>query len=99
MVIVGIIWLERIVEKLAKKHHVAKDEVEQVFVSKAQYRFLERGRIEGENVYSAYGRTDAGRYMTVIFIRKFGNLALVISARDMDKKERKQYGKQKRSHS
>jgi hypothetical protein len=36
MVIVGIIWLERIVEKLAKKHHVAKDEVEQVFVSKAQ---------------------------------------------------------------
>lgn len=37
--------------------------------------------------------TDAGRYMTVIFIRKFGNHALVISARDMDKKERKQYGK------
>lgn len=99
MVIVGIVWLQRIVEKLSKKHHVTKDEVEQVFVNRPQYRFLEQGRIEGENVYSAYGRTDAGRYVTVIFIRKFGNLALVISARDMDKKERKQYGKQKRTHS
>lgn len=99
MRITGIIWLQRIVEKLAQKHHVIKDEVQQVFANKAQYRFLEQGRIEGENVYSAYGRTKAGRYMTVIFIRKFGNLALVISARDMDKKERKQYGKQKRTHS
>ena len=44
-------------------------------------------------MYSAYGRTDAGRYVTVIFIRKFGNHALVISARDMDRKERKQYGR------
>jgi len=50
-------------------------------------------------VTSTYGRTDAGRYVTVIFILKFGNHALVISARDMDKKERKQYGKKKRTHS
>jgi len=99
MIIAGIIWLQRIVEKLAKKHHISKDEVEQVFVNNPQYRFLEQGRIEGENVYSAYGRTDTGRYVTVIFILKFGNHALIISARDMDKKERKQYGKEKRRHS
>jgi uncharacterized DUF497 family protein len=99
MIITGIIWLQRIAEKLSKKHHITKDEVEQVFINKPQYRFLEQGKIENENIYSAYGRTDAGRYVTVIFIRKFGNLALVISARDMDKKERKQYGKQKRTHS
>ena len=99
MIIAGIIWLQRIVEKLAKKHHISKDEVEQVFVNNPQYRFLEQGRIDGENVYSAYGRTDTGRYVTVIFILKFGNHALIISARDMDKKERKQYGKEKRRHS
>lgn len=93
MKISGIIWLQEIVEKLAKKHHITQDEVEQVFVNNPQYRFLEQGRIEGENVYSAYGRTGAGRYVRVIFIRKFGNRALVISARDMDRKERKQYGK------
>ena len=93
MRITGIIWLQKIVEKLAKKHHIIQDEVEQVFVNNPQYRFLEQGKIEGENVYSTYGHTDAGRYVTVIFIRKFGNSALVISARDMDRKERKQYGK------
>lgn len=27
-----------------------------------QYRFLERGKIEGEDVYLAYERTDGGRY-------------------------------------
>lgn len=93
MKITGIIWLQKIVDKLAKKHHLTQDEVEEVFINNPQYRFIERGKIEGEDVYSAYGRTDAGRYVTVIFIRKFGNRALIISARDMTKKERKQYGK------
>ena len=64
-----------------------------MFINNPQYRFLEQGKIEDENVYSAYGQTDSGRYVTVIFIRKLGNRALVISARDTDKKERKQYGK------
>ncbi|MCP5053059.1 MAG: BrnT family toxin [bacterium] len=89
----GMIWLEKIVDKLEKKHHITPNEVEQVFMDNPQYRFLEKGKIEGENVYSAYGRTDAGRYVTVIFILKFRKCALIISARDMDKKERKQYGK------
>ena len=93
MRITGTIWLQKIVEKIEKKHHITQDEAEQVFVNNPQYRFIERGKIEGEDVYSAYGRTDGGRYVTVIFIRKFGNRALVISARDMDRKERKQYGK------
>jgi len=93
MKITGVIWLQRIVDKLACKHHLTQDEVEQVFANLPQYRLLERGKIEGENVYAAYGCTDAGRYVTVIFIRKFGGRALIISARDMDKKERKQYGK------
>ncbi len=93
MIISGTIWLQKIVDKLAKKHSLAQNEVEQVFVNNPQYRLLERGKIEGEHVYSAYGRTNGGRYITVIFIRKFGNRALVISARDMDRKERNQYGK------
>jgi uncharacterized DUF497 family protein len=93
MKIEGIVWLEKIVDKIQTKHHLTQDEVEQVFANKPQYRFLEKGKIVGEDVYSAYGRTDTGRYVTVIFILKFGKRALVISARDMDKKERKQYGK------
>jgi uncharacterized protein len=75
------------------EHQVFQHEVEQVFLNNPQYRFLEQGRIDGENVYSVYGRTDAGRYMTIIFILKFGSRALIISARDMDRKERRQYGR------
>ena len=93
MKINGIIWLQKIADKLEKKHHITQDEVEQVFVNNPQYRFLEKGKIEDEHVYSAYGQTAAGRYVTAIFILKYKSSALVISARDMDKKERKQYGK------
>ena len=93
MKIGGVIWLQKIIDKIETKHHITQNEVEQVLVNKPQYRFIEKGKIEREDVYAAYGRTDAGRYVTIIFIRKFSNRALVISDRDMDKKERKQYGK------
>ena len=93
MIIEEILWLQKIVDKLETKHRISQEEVEQIFVNNPQYRFLEKGKIEDEHVYSAYGQTDVGRYVTVIFILKFKNCALVISARDMDKKERKQYGK------
>jgi len=43
-------------------------------------------------VYLALGRTDAGRYLAVLFIYKQTREALIMSARDMAHKERKQYG-------
>jgi hypothetical protein len=70
--ITGIIWLRSIVDKLALKHEVDPSEVEEVFVARPQYRRLEKGRIEGEDIYAAYGRTAAGRYITVVFIRNGG---------------------------
>jgi uncharacterized DUF497 family protein len=48
----------------------------------------------GENVYRALGQTDGGRYLAVFFIYKRDRKALPISARDMDGKERKGYGKE-----
>ena len=93
MKVTGLIWLQQIIDKLDWKHNLTPEEVEQIFTNRPQYRFLERGRIDDEDVYAAYGRTEAGRYVTVIFIRKAQGKALIISARDMDKKERKQYGR------
>ena len=93
MKISGIIWLQKIVDKLEAKHHLTPEEVEEVFANHPEFRFIEDGDIAGENVYAAYGQTDAGRYVTTIFIFKPRNRALIISARDMDRKERKQYGK------
>jgi uncharacterized DUF497 family protein len=39
----------------------------------------------------AGGQTDSGRYLIVFFIHKGDNTALILSARDMDRGERKQY--------
>ncbi|MEO0248104.1 MAG: BrnT family toxin [candidate division WOR-3 bacterium] len=87
----GFLWLPDIVEKIATKHRVTQDEVEEVFFNRPRFRFVESGYRPGENVYAALGQTDAGRYLIVLFIRKLGNVALIVTARDMDAKERKRY--------
>jgi len=93
MRIEGIIWLRDIVDKLAVKHHVELHEVEQVLNNKPRIRFIEKGERKGENVHMALGQTDAGRYLTILFIHKMTKEVLILSARDMAPKERKQYGK------
>ena len=86
-----IIWLDAIVDKLAVKHGVDIEEVEEVLNNKPQFRYVEKGKRTGENVYMASGQTDGGRYLTVLFIHKSNNDALILSARDMSGWERKRY--------
>jgi len=82
-----------VIEKLWQKHHVADYEVREVFFNQLQFEFAEEGNIEGEDLYTAWGRTDAGRYLIVFFIYKPNQDALVISARNMTKRERRRYGR------
>jgi len=89
--IAGFLWIDEIVEKLARKHQVETFEVEEVFFFSPRVRFVEKGEREGEDVYAALGRTDAGRYLTVFFVRKRDGRALPLSARDMSHAERKRY--------
>ena len=93
MKIEGIIWLRDVVDKLAFKHHVQTYEVEQALNNKPKIRFVERGERESEDVYMALSRTNEGRYLTVLFIYKRTQEALILSARDMASKERRQYVK------
>lgn len=93
MTIRGVVWLREIVDKLAVKHHVDPHEVEEVLANTNQFRFLEKGERRGEDVYVALGQSDAGRYLAVLFIYKKTREALILSAREMAAKERKQYGK------
>ena len=93
MQVEGVIWLRDVVDKLASKHGVEPYEVEEVLNGKPKIRFVEEGQTEGENVYLALGQTDGGRYLTVLFIYKHTGEALILSARDMAPKERRQYGK------
>jgi uncharacterized protein len=89
----GIVWLRDIVDKLAVKHHVEPHEVEEVLGGTTQFRFVEKGKRKGEDVYLALGQSDAGRYLAVLFIHKKTMEALILSARDMAARERKRYGK------
>jgi len=93
MYIDDFIWLPDIVGKLAVKHRLTQDEVEEVFFNRPRFLFVEQGHRSGEDVYAATGQTDAGRYLSVFFIHKPANTALIISARNMDQKERKRYGR------
>jgi uncharacterized protein len=87
----GIIWLEEIVEKLEQKHSVFQVEVVELLSLSPHYRYVEKGHQANENVYSALGRTGAGRYLIVFFVLKSNRKALVISARDLTTNERKRY--------
>ena len=91
MYIDDFIWLPDMLEKLAVKHQVTQDEVEEIFWNHPHFRFVESGYRQGEHVYAAMGQTDAGRYLIVVFIQKPGHLALIVSARDMEPKERRRY--------
>lgn len=85
------LWSEHVVDKIARKHHLFTEEVEAALSSRPRIRRIERGRLRGEDVYVAYGRTEAGRYLTVFFIYKQSGDAVILSARDMDEKERATY--------
>ena len=84
----GFVWLPDVAEKVENKHHLDREEV---FFNRPRYRFVERGYRAGEDVYAATGQTDAGRYTIVFFILKEDSSALILSARDMDGRERRRH--------
>lgn len=95
MRITDIIWKEAIVEKLIGKHGVSMAEAEEVLLSRPVVRRIVKGRVRGEDVYTAMAQVASGRYLIVFFIDKKRGMALPISARDMDPAERKYYAKRR----
>ena len=91
MLIERFIWLPSVVEKLQSKHNVVPEEAEEVFYGDPLIKFHEKGRVQGEHMYTALGQTDGDRYLIVFFILKQQRQALIVSARDMTGSERKRY--------
>ena len=89
MELYDVIWKEQFVEKLAVKHGVSVEEAEEALFGTPVIRRIEKGQVEGEDIYAAFGQTDAGRYLIVFFIRKDRTATLPISARDMTRRERR----------
>lgn len=88
-----VICPDNIEDKLESKHRMTVPEARQVLLNNPRIRFAEKGYIEGNDVYAAFGRTFAGRYVAVFFVYKPDTrTAIIISARDISVKERRAYG-------
>lgn len=75
-----------------EKHEVTQTEAEQVFFSENLFITPDERHSEEEHGYRALGETASGRHLTVIFtLRQAGTLIRVISARNMNDKERMLY--------
>jgi uncharacterized DUF497 family protein len=77
-------WDEANVEHIAR-HGYDPDEVEEVFEGRFKTR---KGR---ESSYLCYGRTLDGRLAVIVFKRLGRQRIRVITARDMEDKERRTY--------
>lgn len=87
--IVGFAWDKWNKDKNWIKHEVKVKECEDVFYNRPIF-FQDKTHSQKENRFVAYGISDLGRKLTIIFtIRK--KLIRVISARDQNKKERSIY--------
>ena len=68
-------------------------EVEDTLVGRCRIFKKETGKVKGEHLYNALGQTKHGRYLSIFFIKKLNSKALIITARDMNRKKRQRYEK------
>ena len=72
------------------KHGVHASECEQVFFNDPLLILDDAMHSVAEDRFAAFGRTDGGRKLVVVYTQRV-NLLRVISARDMNRKEREFY--------
>jgi uncharacterized DUF497 family protein len=83
----GFQWDRGNIDKNLIKHSVENWECEQVFFNKPLVVLEDPRHSLAEKRCAAFGKTDAERLLVVIFTKR-DDLLRVISARDMNKKER-----------
>jgi uncharacterized DUF497 family protein len=89
---IGFQWDEGNINKNLYKHKVENWECEQIYFNDPLIILDDFKHSYSEKRWAAFGKTDAGRLLTVIFTKR-GSLIRVISARDMKRKERIFYEK------
>ena len=86
----GFEWDKGNLLKNWEKHEVTASECEQLFFNRPLTAAEDEKHSAREARFYALGQTDAGRFLFIVFtIRK--NMIRVISARDMNRRERKAY--------
>lgn len=85
-------------EKNYKKHEVTIKEAEDVFYCKKRFFFIDKKHSTvSEKRFMVWGLTDEQRKLSIIFTVR--GKVRIISARDMNKKERREYEKQVKNNS
>ena len=93
----GFQWDKGNIDKNWLKHKVLHIECEQIFFNEPLIIAGDANHSQKEKRWFVLGRTELNRKLLVVFtIRK--NLIRVISARDMNKKERRKYNEEIKKH-
>jgi len=92
LAIQGFQWDEGNGRKNADKHNVSQSEAEQMFFNEPLLLLPDDRHSRNEIRFHALGHTDDNRHLHVTFtLREDGRLIRVISARDINRKERARY--------
>lgn len=83
-------------DKNSKKHNVTNKEAEEVFISKPFILLEDVKHSSNEKRFQALGRTNKRRKLSIIFTIR--EKVRIISARDMNKKERRGYEKETKNN-
>ncbi len=86
----GFDWDKGNRDKNRLKHNVSEGECEEIFFNAPLLIADDLKHSEAERRFAAFGITNAARYLTVIFTRR-KKLIRIISARDMNRKEKEFY--------
>jgi uncharacterized protein len=92
----GFEWDEGNAEKNWEKHKVSRSECEQIFFNQPLVVAADEKHSQAEARYYALGQSDKGRRLFVVFTMR-GHLIRVISARTMNRSERRLYDQEEDS--
>ena len=87
---VGFQWDAHNAEKIWQKHSVTPSECERIFFNRPLVVADDEKHSAKESRFYALGHTDVGRLLFAVFTIRGGQIR-VISAKDMNRKERKMY--------
>jgi len=87
---IGFDWDDGNLLKNWEKHAVSASECEQVFFNQPLVTSPDTGHSSHEARFYTLGKSDSGKYLFIVFTVK-NQLIRVISARDMNRKERGMY--------
>ena len=93
----GFEWDEGNIRKNWEKHQVAPTEYEEVFFNQPLVAADVKRHLYKEQRYYVLGRTDKGRRLFIAYAIRKSNIR-IISARDMNPKERQIYNEAAQKH-